>query len=72
MDLNKVFKDRNKMNGIPMTTMGDITNMMCGLYDDYDNNVNSGFNQSFTNHKREKSNASILYNGNSYGNHTIK
>ena len=39
MDLHKVFKDRNKMNGIPMTTMGDITNMMCGLYDDYDNDL---------------------------------
>ena len=34
MDLNEFFKNRNKINGIPMTTMGDITNMMCGLYDD--------------------------------------
>lgn len=36
MDLNEIFKDRNKINGIPMTTVGDITNIMSGVYDDDD------------------------------------
>lgn len=53
-----------KSNQIKIDELNNLLNK--GLYDDYDSNINSGFNQSFTNHKREKSNASILYNGNSY------
>lgn len=53
-----------KSNQIKIEELNNLLNK--GLYDDYDNNINKSFSQNFTNLKREKSNASILYNGNSY------
>lgn len=53
-----------KSNQIKIEELNNLLNK--GLYDDYDNNINKSFSQSLTNLKREKSNASILYNGNNY------